>query len=134
MGERDEVLFANERFYRAFADADIREMNAVWADDRDDVSVVHPGAPAVAGRAGVLETWQAIFEGEQQVDIAFSDAVAYFHDDVAIVLCTETVMQHNLTATNIFCRTPHGWRMIHHHAGPCNVARRNRGQSRPVLH
>ncbi len=134
MAERDAVLFANEAFYRAFADADFSDMCRIWATGRDDISVIHPGAAPISGRERVLETWQAIFEGAAGVDIAFSDAEARIYGDVAIVMCSELVHGHGLSATNVFCRTDEGWRIVHHQAGPREIARRNTGSERPVLH
>jgi ketosteroid isomerase-like protein len=131
MGERDEVLFANKEFYRAFAGADADRMAKIWAGDRDDVTVVHPGADAIAGRAGVLESWRTIFEGAGLVDVCCAGANAYIHGDVAIVLCSEIVQGQRLAATNIFRRTTDGWRLVHHHAGPCRSPQQ---ASRPVLH
>ena len=134
LDEREAVLAANARFYGAFAGADLAAMAAVWATGRDDVSVVHPGAPAITGRAAVLETWRAIFAGAPALDIAFADAVARVYGDIAVVLCSESVTGNGLTATNIFCRTDDGWRMLHHHAGPRRVARQPQNRRTPVLH
>lgn len=134
MDECEAVLAANARFYGVFAAADLAGMAAVWATGRDDVSVVHPGAPAITGRAAVLETWRAIFDGAPALDIVFADAVARVYGDIAIVLCSETVTGHGLTATNIFCRTDDGWRMLHHHAGPRRVSGQPPDRRRPVLH
>lgn len=134
MGERDEVLFANEAFYEAFARADVAAMDAVWATDRDDVTVVHPGMAPIAGRSGVMATWQAIFEDASHVDIRCANAQAFLHGDVAIVLCTEIVDGHGLSATNVFRRGDPGWRLVHHHAGPCHAPERMGEPKQVVLH
>ena len=133
MSERDAVLLANRAFYEAFAAADADRMAQVWATDRDDLTVVHPGSVAIAGRAGVLGSWRSIFDGAGHVDIRHVEAAAYLHGDMAIVLCTEIIQGQGLAATNIFCRTAPGWRMVHHHAGPCPAPQRDR-KPPPVLH
>jgi ketosteroid isomerase-like protein len=53
-----------------------------------------------------------------------SDARAAGGPDLAWVTCTENILSDvqgrvsatSLLATNIFERTPDGWRMVHHHA------------------
>ena len=55
MSARDEqeVLFANEAFYRAFGDRDRHAMDEMWARE-NPVACVHPGWGALIGRAAVL--------------------------------------------------------------------------------
>jgi ketosteroid isomerase-like protein len=134
MDERDAVLVANATFYRAFADADTDAMEAIWADDRSDISVVHPGAPAIVGRTGVLESWRAILNDAGRVDIRCVDAQACMHGDFAIVLCNEIIQGHTLVAANIFCRAGADWRLVHHQAGACQVRGERADRPRPVLH
>ena len=134
MGERDAVLFANELFYRAFADADLAAMEDIWATGPDTISVVHPGTSPILGRDEVLETWQVIFEGASHVDIGIADTDARVYGDFAIVLFSEIVHGHGLSATNVFCRTPQGWRLVHHQAGPSAAARRQQEFDRPLMH
>jgi len=122
MSESDDVLAANAVFYRVFANADAAGMAELWADSPDSPTVVHPGTSAICGRAEVLESWQMIFEGVSHVNIRFANPDAHLHGDVAIVLCTEIVFGHQLAATNVFRRTGSGWRLLHHHAGPCHTA------------
>ncbi|MEK9660637.1 MAG: nuclear transport factor 2 family protein, partial [Alphaproteobacteria bacterium] len=85
MSERDDVLAANEAFYRAFANADTPGMEGIWAEDLDTLTVVHPGSTAISGRSDVLESWSTIFEGVSRVNIRYSDPSAYLHGDIAIV-------------------------------------------------
>jgi hypothetical protein len=42
IADREQVLFANEAFYRAFADRDIDAMDALWARG-EPVLCIHPG-------------------------------------------------------------------------------------------
>ena len=56
---RDAVLFANEAFYRAFADRDIAAMEEIWASEAP-VACIHPGWSPVIGRERVLASWRAI--------------------------------------------------------------------------
>lgn len=134
MENHAEVLAANAAFYRVFAAADADGMAKIWAVDRDELTVVHPGAVAVSGRAQVLDTWRTIFDDASHVDIRCTGAQAYIHGDMAIVLCTEIVQGHRLAATNVFCRSADGWCLVHHQAGPCHVAPDGPPPHKPVLH
>ena len=42
MADDEAVLFANEAFYRAFADRDVEAMDEVWAQGVP-VACIHPG-------------------------------------------------------------------------------------------
>lgn len=134
MSERDDVLATNAAFYRAFANADTAAMEAIWADDADAPTVVHPGSGAITGRRDVLESWSSIFEGAGRVNVRFSDPDAHLHGDIAIVLCNEVVHGHGLTATNVFRRTGDGWRLLHHHAGPRQAPARVAMETSRSLH
>ena len=66
------VLFANEAFYRAFADRDMDAMAALWAAD-GPVACIHPGWPALplvepwaASPAAALRSVAALSGGNQQ--------------------------------------------------------------------
>ena len=61
--ERPAVLFANEAFYRAFADRDFKAMSELWAHDLPSVCI-HPGWPALTGRTRILASWERILGGQ----------------------------------------------------------------------
>ena len=110
------LLFANETFYRAFAERDAALMNAVWAE-REPVTCLHPGWPPVEGRDNVMQSWHAILTGPASPDIECLHARAGIHNDTGIVICYERIGQDFLIATNIFIRSGDGWLMVHHQSG-----------------
>lgn len=59
MSEQEAVLAANLAFYQAFAQRDGAAMARLWAE-RAPVTCIHPGWPALEGRAAVLESWADI--------------------------------------------------------------------------
>lgn len=61
-GNLSGVLQANAAFYKAFGDADLPAMEAVWGKS-ESVQVIHPAAGCIAGRDQVLSSWQLILEG-----------------------------------------------------------------------
>lgn len=111
------LLFANETFYRAFADRDYTLMTAVWADG-EDLSCLHPGWPPLQGREAVLQSWHAILTGPSAPNITPEHPKASLHGDCGIVVCYEQVDGEYLIATNIFVRAEASWLLVHHQSGP----------------
>ena len=115
--DTDAVLAANLDFYQAFGTQDFAAMTRLWAQ-RAPVTCTHPGWPALAGRAAVLESWRDILSNPDAPSVACHDDTAIVHGDVALVLCEEEVTGGHLVATNVFTREDGAWRMVHHHASP----------------
>ncbi len=114
MTDRDAVLAANAAYYRAFRAGDARAMEDVWADE--DVTCVHPGWPLLEGREAVMKSWRRILENPAQDAVTRGEERVVVTGDVARVHCEERVAGATLAATNLFARTPDGWRLVHHHA------------------
>jgi ketosteroid isomerase-like protein len=120
---RTAVTAANAAFYRAFEALDLAAMDEVWAHD-DDVKCVHPGWPLLTGWGAVRESWQAIFASTAEMRFTIADTRVVVHGDLAWVTCTENILSDvggrvgvtAILATNLFARSPEGWRMVHHHA------------------
>ncbi|MEM6532089.1 MAG: nuclear transport factor 2 family protein [Myxococcota bacterium] len=122
MPEHAHLLAANEEFYRAFREADLPAMEALWAPT-DDVACIHPGWPALRGRARVLSSWKAVLLDNTPPRVTCARVEAFQHGDVAFVTCVERVpeVRAELAATNIFVRFANEWRMVHHQAGPVSL-------------
>ena len=121
MSERETVLFANEAFYRAFADRDMQAMAEVWAREAA-VVCVHPGWPPVEGLEAVLSSWQAILGSPGSPKIRCRAPSVYFRGEMGFVVCYEDIEGQFLIATNVFVREAGRWRMVHHQAGPTSGA------------
>lgn len=121
MSEIDAILFANEAFYRAFADRDADAMAELWSKEAT-VTCLHPGWGLLSGRNDVIESWRRILGNESAPAINCRRPKAYMHGDVAFVVCYEEIEGQMLIATNAFRRENRQWRLIHHQAGPTAVA------------
>ena len=117
MSWRAEVLALNERFYEAFRSRDAEAMDALLATE-SPVVVVHPGWRALAGRDEVMASWRAIFRNPRAPEVRCESPATFLMGEAAVVICTESLPEGSLVATNIYVKEAEGWRMTHHHAGP----------------
>ncbi len=117
MADIDALLFANEAFYRAFADRDRAAMEDAWAT-REPIVCIHPGWDLLTGREAVMRSWAAIIANPNSPDIRCHSAVAHVRGEVGLVVCYEELEGGFLLATNIFIRQGRLWKMIHHQSGP----------------
>lgn len=113
MSDESQILAANAAFYAAFAAGDFANLAALWAD-RDGISCIHPGWPAIVGRAAVIGSWRDILSNPQRPQIVCADPHAIIDGDHGHVLCIELVDGAALAAANHFARIDGVWRMVHH--------------------
>ena len=117
MDQAPAVLFANERFYNAFAQGNFEEMEAIWALEVA-VSCLHPGHPPLFGQQAVLESWQLILQEGGTEGIQCASPLVSLYGELATVICYESLQGGHLLATNIFLLQQNEWKMVHHQAGP----------------
>ena len=134
MSDDQAILAVNAAYYRAFANADPKAIEQLWA--ADSVTCVHPGWRPLVGRRSVVQSYRDILANARPVPIACSDERVIVTGDFARVICTERVGRVLLAATNCFVRTPHGWLMVHHQASQVADAepeRRTRAETAPRI-
>lgn len=119
------VKEANQRFYDAFGALDIEMMDQVW-EASDQALCVHPGWQPLVGWQPIRASWEGIFDNTTLMHFNLRYVNVAVQGDSGWVTCVEnitTVLQGRASdfsalATNIFVRTPQGWRMVVHHASP----------------
>lgn len=109
------ALAAHARFYSVFAAGDHAGMEALWSTTTPALCI-HPGTPAIHGRARVMSSWQGVLERPPAVRA--SDAQVAIIRGVAFVTCLEHIGEVTLAATNVFVWEDGAWRLVHHQAGP----------------
>jgi len=123
-------------FYEALNRADLEALMALWADD-DEIVCVHPGGPRLIGHAAIRNSWAAILEhGGLHI------LPSQLHETHTLMSSVHTVVEGStaatgepahLIATNVYAKTPRGWRIVLHHvsiapgAAPVDT-------STPILH
>ncbi|QDL56291.1 YybH family protein [Rhodoferax aquaticus] len=121
-GSPDEIEAA---FYEALQSADIERMMACWANE-DEIACIHPGGPRVIGAGAIRAAFEAVFahsgavsarpESIRRVD-SLTSAVHHVLERVE-VLTPDGLVHAFVLATNVYQKTPEGWRMVVHHASP----------------
>lgn len=114
---------ASVAFYQAFEAQDIDAMMATWADD-EEIVCVHPGGARLVGYEAVRTAWEQLFAGDARLVFRLEQVVVMETVGLALQSAIEQVYAADGTArgaaaaTNVFLRTPSGWRVVCHHASP----------------
>ena len=111
-------------FYEALNNADIAQLMSCWADE-DEVVCVHPGGPRLIGQAAIRASFETLFANgnilatPQRVQKVVSLACALHHmvERVEVKTPQGSSLAH-VIVTNVYQKTPQGWRMVAHHASP----------------
>ncbi|MGX2996479.1 nuclear transport factor 2 family protein [Streptomyces sp. JNUCC 64] len=137
--ERDEVERVHAGYYEALENGDFGALSDLWLDERDlagpapVITCVHPGWPLLSGRGEVLRSYALILANTSYIQFFLTDVEVSVHGGTALVTCTENILSGGpdpdgdgpgplvgelAVATNLFLRTPQGWRLWSHHASP----------------
>ncbi|MEV0121338.1 nuclear transport factor 2 family protein [Streptomyces sp. NPDC050703] len=116
------------------ADDDEEAADDEVADDGTAISCVHPGWPVLTGRGEVLRSYALIMANTEYIQFFLTDVKVGVAGDTALVTCTENILSGGpppeaggelgplvgqlVVATNVFRRTPDGWKLWSHHASP----------------
>lgn len=108
-------------FYEAISRADIDAVMSLWADE-EDIVCIHPGAPRLVGHVAIRAAWEQIFE-QGGVDIrpvqlhVTQNMLTSVHNIIEEVhRASSRKHDIHILATNVYMKTPLGWRLVSHHA------------------
>lgn len=132
--DKEQVDALNTAFYEAMERGDLDGLSELWLDgESPGVSCVHPGWPVLSGRGEVLRSYALIMANTEYIQFFLTDVVVSVAGDTALVTCTENILSGGpaeesgalgplvgqlVVATNVFRRTPEGWRVWSHHGSP----------------
>lgn len=112
---------AEAAFYEAIGRADIETVMHLWADE-GQIVCIHPGAPRLVGHSAIRRSWEQIFE-QGGVQIRPVQVQSTQNMTTAVRNIIEEVHRTNskpadihILATNVYMKTPAGWRLVSHHA------------------
>ncbi|MYM71233.1 DUF3225 domain-containing protein [Duganella sp. FT134W] len=105
-------------FYDALNRADLEALMALWADD-DEIVCVHPGGVRLIGHAAIRASWAAVLEhGGLHIMPSQLHETHTLMSSVHVVIEGATAASGepaHLVATNVYAKTPKGWRIVLHH-------------------
>lgn len=108
-------------FYDAIARADLDTLMSLWADE-DEIVCIHPGGTRLVGHGAIRASWEAIFErggvhihpAQRHVVMSSMSAI---HSIIEEIRRNDAeVPERHVLATNIYVKSPKGWRLVVHHA------------------
>ncbi|NIP31665.1 MAG: DUF4440 domain-containing protein [Candidatus Dadabacteria bacterium] len=122
---KQEILKINDLFYKALGTRDLDLMGKIWIKDERS-GCVHPGWIVLRSWDAIKQSWENIFDPEDQVDINISNITLDIKKDIAWLTCIQEMVYikrdpvtFNLSqSTNIFEKDGSNWYMILHHASP----------------
>lgn len=109
-------------FYEALQTGELDKLMACWADE-EEVVCVHPGGPRLLGLGAIRAAFDAMFsngtirawpEGVRKIE-SLACSVHSVRERIE-VLTEEGPQEAYVIATNVYHKTPQGWRMVAHHA------------------
>jgi ketosteroid isomerase-like protein len=144
--DRESLLELNEALYASFENADLDRMGELWIDGASASSVVcvHPGWPALRGREEVMRSWAMIMANTSYIQFVLTDIEIQLAGEVAVITCVENIITAaddesgtdpvafagaKGVATNVFLRTPGGWRLWIRHGSPVLSGNRDDAES-----
>ncbi len=118
---------AEAAFYEALQAGDADAVMRVWTDD-DDPVCVHPGGARLVGAAAIRASYEQLLGGG-----ALAVAPECVLRTVTLGCAVHNVVERVrlppgagaafacVLATNVYLRTPQGWRLVLHHASPGTI-------------
>ena len=121
VGSADET---ESSFYQALQSGDIEKLMSCWADE-DDIVCVHPGGARLLGAGSIRAAFDMMFtngsihvKAEKVHRVESLDASVHSVLERIEVLTEDGPRHAYVIATNVYQKTPLGWRMVAHHASP----------------
>jgi len=123
--DKEAILAANQAFYSAFADRDLKSMTSLWWQGSSSICV-HPGSSPIVGWTDIRDSWNSIFQNTNSLEIDTEIIKVEVDQALAYVLLREIVLQSNQgrrmkaqsLATNIFQKMAQKWYLVSHHGSP----------------
>lgn len=119
----DAVSAANADYYDAFERKDFAVMASVW-EHSERTTCTHPGWTTLHGFDPILQSYAAIFQGPQSLQVILTNERVVVEGNFAYVSVDENLVDQggntgSTSALNIFVRSAEGrWQMVAHHGSP----------------
>jgi ketosteroid isomerase-like protein len=111
-------------FYEAMQAGDLAQLMDCWADE-DNIVCVHPGGARLLGAEAIRRSFSAMFDNgtikavpEKIRRVETLSASIHSVLERVAVMTPQGPSHAFVLATNVYHKTPLGWRMVAHHASP----------------
>ncbi|OYO31041.1 nuclear transport factor 2 family protein [Janthinobacterium sp. PC23-8] len=124
-------------FYDALNRADLDALMALWADD-EEIVCIHPGGARLIGHAAIRASWEVVLAGG-----GLHILPTQLHETHNLMSSVHTVVEGStasegaaahLLATNVYVKTPRGWRIVLHHVSIAPGAAQSDAAGAQILH
>lgn len=127
--DKEQILEVNTRFYRALGTRDLELMGTVFVHD-ERAGCMHPGWVMLKGWEAIRQSWENVFDPEDQLEIKLHNLSLEIEGDAAWVTCIQEltyikrdpVAMNVSVSTNIFEKNESGWLMVIHQASPMPIS------------
>jgi len=126
-------------FYDAIGRADLDDLMGLWADD-EEIVCIHPDGTRLIGYAAIRSSWADIFTRGgvhiRPVHLHSSqNMMCAVHNLIEEVSTAEGQRRDvHIVATNVYSKTPQGWRIVLHHASVAPGRHQTERVSSTILH
>ena len=125
LSDKETVLAANQAFYHAFSNRDIKSMRLLWWQGATSLCI-HPGGRVLTGWESIETSWESIFKNTDSLEIDIEVIKVEIDRSLAYVVVGETVLQSSRgrslkaqsIATNLFQKMAQKWYLVNHHGSP----------------
>jgi len=132
------------QLYEALHAGDLDRLMAVWVDD-DEATCIHPGGPRLTGLRAIRESFEQMFREGARVDVRPMSVRRVtlhgceVHHVVERIRINEPSEDGSpsivfVLATNLYVKTPEGWRLQVHHASLGTGREHHEGDAASTLH
>ncbi len=123
--DKETVLAANQDFYHAFSNRDLKSMRLLWWQGATSLCI-HPGGRVLKGWESIETSWESIFKNTDSLEIDIEIIKVEIDRSLAYVVVGETVLQSSRgrslkaqsIATNLFQKMAQKWYLVNHHGSP----------------
>ncbi|MGK7952448.1 MAG: nuclear transport factor 2 family protein [Xenococcaceae cyanobacterium] len=125
LSDKETVLAANQAFYHAFSNRDLKSMRLLWWQGATSLCI-HPGGRVLKGWESIETSWESIFKNTDSLEIDIEVIKVEIDRSLAYVVVGETVLQSSRgrslkaqsIATNLFQKMAQKWYLVNHHGSP----------------
>lgn len=126
-------------FYDAMSRADLDALMNLWAEE-EEIVCVHPGGGRVLGHGAIRASWAEIFKRGhariRPVQVHVMQNIMGAVHNIVEEANSRADDPHDLhiLATNVYLKTPQGWRIVAHHASLAPGKAPSQAPSSAILH